>query len=135
MFMHRNKLKNVLSFGPEAQELELRPLNVLIGPNGSGKSNLIEVIGLLGDAPTDIAAPMREGGGGNNRVWHGEPKVEQARVEVIVEEPFLHSKGKLLHFTLAFGPLSFGMPDLQEGIGEVGRGDGKKDSPERYLSR
>ena len=32
MFIHRIKLENVLSFGPEAQELELRPLNVLIGP-------------------------------------------------------------------------------------------------------
>ena len=41
MFMHRIKLENILSFGPDAQELELRPLNVLIGPNGSGKSNLI----------------------------------------------------------------------------------------------
>ena len=47
MFMHSIKLENILSFGPDAQELELKPLNVLIGPNGSGKSNLIEVIGLL----------------------------------------------------------------------------------------
>ena len=45
MFMHRIRLENILSFGPDAQELELKPLNVLIGPNGSGKSNLIEVIG------------------------------------------------------------------------------------------
>ena len=48
MLIHRIKLKNILSFGPDAQDLELKPLNVLIGPNGSGKSNLIEVIGLLG---------------------------------------------------------------------------------------
>ncbi len=34
MFMHRIKLQNLLSFGPGAQELELKPLNVLIGPNG-----------------------------------------------------------------------------------------------------
>ena len=38
---------NLLSFGPDTKEIELRPLNILIGPNGSGKSNLIEVIGLL----------------------------------------------------------------------------------------
>ena len=42
MLIQRIKLQNLLSFGPDAQELELRPLNVLIGPNGSGKSNLIE---------------------------------------------------------------------------------------------
>ena len=33
---------NLLSFGPNTEEIELRPLNILIGPNGSGKSNLIE---------------------------------------------------------------------------------------------
>lgn len=38
---------NLLSFGPNTQEIELRPLNILIGPNGSGKSNFIEIIGLL----------------------------------------------------------------------------------------
>lgn len=38
---------NLLSFGPETQEIELGALNILIGPNGSGKSNLIEAIRLL----------------------------------------------------------------------------------------
>jgi predicted ATPase len=38
---------NLLSFGPNTEEIELRPLNILIGANGSGKSNLIEVIRLL----------------------------------------------------------------------------------------
>ena len=66
MFMHSIKLENILSFGPDAQELELKPLNVLIGPNGSGKSNLIEAISLLRAAPSDIMAPIREGGGSAN---------------------------------------------------------------------
>ena len=57
------KLTNFLSYGPEAEEIELQPLNVLIGPNGSGKSNLIEAIGLLKAAPSDISAPIRAGGG------------------------------------------------------------------------
>jgi AAA15 family ATPase/GTPase len=42
---------NLLSFGPNTEEIELRPLNILIGPNGSGKSNLIEVVGLLSKLP------------------------------------------------------------------------------------
>ena len=60
MLIQRIKLKNILSFGPDAPELELKPLNVLIGPNGSGKSNLIEVIGLLkGRAGGHIQAHTR----------------------------------------------------------------------------
>ncbi|HWT66922.1 MAG TPA: AAA family ATPase [Terracidiphilus sp.] len=42
---------NLLSFGPDTEEIELRSLNILIGANGSGKSNLIEVIGLLSRLP------------------------------------------------------------------------------------
>ena len=34
----------------ESAELELGPLTVLVGPNASGKSNLIDILGLLGDA-------------------------------------------------------------------------------------
>ena len=84
MFMHSIKLENILSFGPNPQELELRPLNVLIGPNGSGKSNFIEVLGLLKAAPTDIVAPIREGGGSDNWIWRGEQSRSTARVEIVV---------------------------------------------------
>jgi predicted ATPase len=42
---------NLLSFGPNTEEIELRPLNILIGPNGSGKSNFIEIFGLLKELP------------------------------------------------------------------------------------
>ena len=32
MFIEHIKLENLLSFGPDTEALELRPLNVLIGP-------------------------------------------------------------------------------------------------------
>lgn len=64
-------LQNFLSFGSEAMELELKPLNILIGPNGSGKSNLIEAISILRSAVKDIMAPIREGGGVSEWLWKG----------------------------------------------------------------
>ena len=87
MFIHRIMLRNTLSFGPPPQTLTLNSLNVLIGPNGSGKSNLIEVVGLLQAAPTDLAAPIREGGGTGDWIWKGDPKASSAEVEVIVDNP------------------------------------------------
>ena len=143
MFMHRIRLENLLSFGPDAQELELEPLNVLIGPNGSGKSNLIEVIGLLRAAPTDVMGPIREGGGTEYWIWRGEPKATDAHVEVVVEQPLFEqplfpSGKKLLRYSLRLGPLGpffFGMANLTEEIGEVDGTGGRENSPDRYLER
>ncbi len=77
---------NLLSFGPEGMDLELPSLSVLIGPNGSGKSNLLEVIGLLQAAPTQLAKPVRDGGGVRNWIWKGQPD-SSASVEAIVKVP------------------------------------------------
>jgi predicted ATPase len=60
------KLQNFLSFGPDAGEIELKSLNVLIGPNASGKSNLIEAIGFLRASPIDLVSPIRDGGGSSS---------------------------------------------------------------------
>ena len=49
--------RGILSFGPDAPPLELRPLNVLIGPNASGKSNLIDLLRLVRSLPSDMQAP------------------------------------------------------------------------------
>ena len=87
MFIHRIRLKNILSFGPKGLELELKPLNVLIGPNGSGKSNFIEVMGLLKAVPEDLHAVIEENGGYADWMWHGEPEVSSAEVEIAVAGP------------------------------------------------
>ena len=62
-FLRTIKTRNLLSFGPDAPELELLSLNVLIGPNGVGKSNLIEAISLLKAAPGNLLDPIQVGGG------------------------------------------------------------------------
>ena len=78
--------KNILSFGPDGMELELRPLNVLIGANGSGKSNLLELLNLLRAAPTDLSAPTRTGNGASDWIWRGDPD-GTASVEAVIENP------------------------------------------------
>ena len=89
------KAENLLSFGPEGMNLELRNLNVLIGPNGSGKSNLFELLQLLKAASAHLATPVRSGGGIRNWIWKGSPQ-ESALIEAVVSypngnQPLLHS--------------------------------------------
>ena len=97
--IHRLRLSNLLSFGPDAEELELRPLNVLIGPNGSGKSNLIGAIGLFKAAPHNLVEPIREGGGIGDWIWKGKAASQTAQIEAIIENP----KGnQALRYALTF---------------------------------
>ena len=98
MFIERIKLENLLSFGPDTEALELRPLNILIGPNGSGKSNLIEAIGLLKATPRDLTVPIREGGGIHDWIWRGDPRASSAHIEVFLDNP----KGSPLRYRLGF---------------------------------
>ena len=86
MLIRRIKQTNLLSFGPDSEEIELKRLNVLIGPNGSGKSNLLESIDILRSAPRDLVAPIREGGGIHDWIWRGKSE-GAARIEAIVENP------------------------------------------------
>jgi predicted ATPase len=80
-------LQNLLSFGPESEEITLEPLNVLIGPNASGKSNLIESIAILRATSKDLTAPIREGGGMGEWLWKGGKTIPTAKVEATVEYP------------------------------------------------
>lgn len=76
------KLQNFLSFGPESQEITLRPLNVLIGPNGSGKSNLIEAIDLMRSTPVDLPDKIRKKGGISQFLWKGSSNLPVAEIEL-----------------------------------------------------
>ena len=99
MLIRRIRLQNVLSFGPDAQELDLKPLNVLIGPNGSGKSNLIEAIALLQAAPRELVTPILEGGGSADWLWRGEPAASSGAIEVVSVGS---DHRQPLHYRLAF---------------------------------
>ena len=135
MFMHRIKLQNILSFGPDAQELELKPLNVLIGPNASGKSNLIEAIGLLQAVPNDLFAPIREGGGGDSWIWRGEYEAPEGRLEVAVEPNYWSSRPPL-RYSLTFDYVPFlGGMTIDEEIVEDDHPKKGTVKPDRYLER
>ena len=101
MFIERIQLKNLLSFGPDTEALELRPLNVLIGPNGSGKSNFIEAIDLLKATPRDLTVPIREGGGIRDWIWRGDPQASPVHIEVILDNP----KGSALRYSLGLAEM------------------------------
>jgi len=71
-FLKSIKPVNLLSFGPNTEEIELRPLNILIGPNGCGKSNLIEILRLVWLLPEkEPWSVVLETGGVDEWVWKG----------------------------------------------------------------
>jgi predicted ATPase len=99
-FLRTIKLRNILSFGPDTPELELQSLNVLIGPNGAGKSNLIEAVGLLQSAPTNLLDPIRAGGGISEWLWKGSD-----RAVAVIDATVSYPQGEmplrhLLSFTM-----------------------------------
>jgi predicted ATPase len=100
-------IRNLLSFGDGPTTIELRHLNVLIGPNGSGKSNLIEVLGLLQNAPKELATAISNGGPIDEWLWKGAKprgKPPIASIEAIISPV----KGKMaLRYFLAFTKAGF----------------------------
>lgn len=81
------RLRNLLSFGGEGEEIELQPLNVLIGPNASGKSNFIEVLRLMSYLPRNIGKPISDGGGINEWLWKGGERNPVAEIETLFAYP------------------------------------------------
>jgi len=99
MLLREIRPHNLLSFGPQTESLELRPLNVLIGPNGSGKSNLLDLISLLHAAPTYLAAPVRDGGGIREWIWRGTPNATAALDVVVENRPEKQPLRHVIEFT------------------------------------
>jgi len=81
------RLQNFLSFGPDAKEIELKSLNVLIGPNASGKSNLLDTFEFLKAPPKNITLPIRRGGGISEWLWKGSQKPEEAQIDTTLYYP------------------------------------------------
>jgi len=89
---------NLLSFGPNTQEIELKPLNILIGPNGSGKSNLIEIVGLLSNlGDKDPWSDIVETGGASQWIWKGaNPEARETSLTVVASgEKFPRAAGAM----------------------------------------
>ncbi len=86
-FIQTIRLQDVLSYGPDAVELALEPLNVLIGPNASGKSNLINIMSILRGAPRNLPEAIRRGGGTSEWLWKGRDRLAPASVDITVENP------------------------------------------------
>ncbi len=91
-FIRSLRLKNLLSYGSEGEEIELQPLNVLIGTNASGKSNFIEAIKLLRatpqQAPQDLISLIYAGGGVSEWLWKGGKSIPIAEIEAILDYPW-----------------------------------------------
>jgi predicted ATPase len=101
---------NLLSFGPDTEEIELRPLNILIGPNGCGKSNLIEIFALLSKLPDkDPWSTVVQTGGAREWIWKGKDTgnkppsltvtttAEQEDVAHMFSAPLNSEKGSLFY--------------------------------------
>jgi len=77
------QIQNLLSFGPDSPELELKPINIVIGPNGSGKSNLFAALSLF-PSETERYSIIEQGGGFRNWFWKSNIDVKSI-VKVIFE--------------------------------------------------
>jgi len=79
----------LLSYGSEAEEITLEPLNVIIGRNASGKSNLVEALRLLRATPVGLSSYIREAGGISDYLWKG-PNGSTAPIgglDIVVDYP------------------------------------------------
>lgn len=84
-------LNRFLSFGNDAESIELRALDLIIGPNGCGKSNFVEAVELLRRIPNEevLRLPV-------DWIYKSDPAFSNAAIEVEMEG----SNGATLHHRL-----------------------------------
>lgn len=100
MLIKRIHLRNLLSFGPASDPIELRPLNVFIGPNGSGKSNFLDAINLTRSTGGDLWATIRAAGATSDWIHKGKSAWPTASIEAVVD-----LEGKEIRYGLEFAQL------------------------------
>ena len=77
-------IQNLLSFGPDSPELELKPINIVIGPNGSGKSNLLAALSLF-RSQKERHSIIENSGGVQNWYWMSDTECQETKIKVIFE--------------------------------------------------
>ena len=115
-FLTSLHLKNLLSFGPNAEKIELQSLNVLIGPNASGKSNFIEAIELLRATTGSLAGRIYEGGGIAEYIYKGSFSPSPA---IIISSAYHHESGIDLVHEFAITPSNQKLQVINEKIEPV----------------
>lgn len=127
--LHSLRLENFLSYGPEGVQLELEPLNILIGQNASGKSNLIQAIELLQAAPTNLSAPIVQGGGVEEWLYKGEKSTPAAVITGAVN----YAGQDVLTHTLSFTTSSSRLRLVDESVHST-TASRRRDTPAIYYS-
>jgi len=102
MLLHSIQMKNFLSYGPDAEPIDLRALNIIVGANGSGKSNLLEGVALLRSTPGELVRPVRLGGSVREWLWKGSKETPVATIEAIVTEKKLPHLRMPLRYSFSF---------------------------------
>ncbi|HEV2136922.1 MAG TPA: AAA family ATPase [Terracidiphilus sp.] len=131
-FLNSIRPVNLLSFGPDTPEIELRPLNVLIGPNGSGKSNFIEIIRLLHFLPDKEPWNfVLETGGVSEWIWKGgRDRNSEATLRVEfslgdITNGHLVSKPRLMDFAIALDRFESSFRVGTESVGTIEEDGGR----------
>jgi predicted ATPase len=130
-FLRSIRFENLLSFGSEMDDLALEPLNLFIGPHGVGKSNLLAAIGLLAEAPRDLAGAIRDGGGGGAWSAQGRWNAGPARLTATLEGP----KREELSYILAFTEVDSRLKVVREALLDASRETDEEAEEWAFFSR